>query len=80
MVKINIWNSSKDNLNVMLFLRNYPRYHVIAIRKKLKNQGYILTPIGLYHNDNKIRINSIKDIYRYANLPYRSPIIQESKH
>ena len=45
----------------------------INLRKKAKLLGYKLNEYGLYKNDNKIKINSEKDIFEKLGLSYIKP-------
>ena len=45
----------------------------INLRKKAKLLGYKLNEYGLYKNNNKIKINSEKDIFEKLGLNYIKP-------
>jgi len=77
-IEINIWYANKKELPFMHLAYDYPRNHVIALRKALKNKGYMLSDKNLINIKTKkeVPIKHIKEIYKLAdgNFIYRSPL------
>jgi hypothetical protein len=72
-VKINVWYSALDTLPIVKFLHDYPVYHIIFVRKELKNHGYRLTNIKLEDilTKKEVPVDKISDIYDYADIDYQ---------
>jgi len=67
-INVDIWKV--DNLRIGYFLRTYPKYILIAIRKGLKLNNCKLTN-KLYCNNKEIKNPTIKQIFQLANIKYR---------
>lgn len=78
-IKINIWYTTKQNLPIMKLLHDYPKYHIIALRKKLKTLGYRLSTDGIYNKKQKLNIRTVKQIYKLADIKFRTPYEQAHK-
>lgn len=78
-IPINLWFSHKDSLGVKKLLLDYPRGLVIGIRKKLKKMGYKLGDDALYKDGILVEITDSKDIFKYAQIEYRTPEEEESR-
>ncbi len=72
--KLNIDFFHVKDLMFGKFLRTYPKYIIISIRKALKKNGYKLTgdKIVKLSDMKKVNIKSIKDIFKLAGIKYRS--------
>lgn len=69
-LKIDIWKV--ENLAYGKFIRSYPKHLLIAIHKKLKKNGYSLTPDGIIKiSDNTIYPFNVKDVFKKADIEYR---------
>ena len=80
-IVINIWKVDKNNLHFFYFTYGYPRGFVIAMRKKAKLMGYKLSQYGLFKNNKKIKeLTTLKKIFKFFKLPYRSPEEEYLKH
>lgn len=77
--KYDVWYSSKEDLPFMLLAYSYPSGFNIGLRKKAKNLGYKLTQYGLFKDNIKLPIKTIKGIFKKLGVIYRSPQEQELK-
>lgn len=67
-VNVDVWKV--DNMNIGYFLRTYPKYLLIAIRKGLIKNNSKLTN-KLYQDNKEIKNPTIKQIFNLANIKYR---------
>jgi DNA polymerase/3'-5' exonuclease PolX len=74
-IDVNIWKINKENHIFQKLGHDYDKQLQISLRRKAKNMGYRLTSNGLFSNvtNEKIPIDTIKDIFRILKVTFRSP-------
>lgn len=73
-IHLNIWRVNRQNFFYQRLGHDYPKYLVIAMRKKAQALGFKLSQ-NYFIDDkgNDIKIRNVKDIFDLLNIRYRLP-------
>ena len=66
---VDIWHTK--SLLFGRLIRGYPRHVIIALRRGLQKNGYKLTNDAVLKNNKTVKITTIKQVFKLANIAYR---------